>query len=281
MAKRRNNKTAQKKRPNRRPIRRRRAVVNRTPRLPPARGLMANVFRSIVQTAWDVAQGALTSSCGTYTLQASADPKTVKQDVDFGYLFAQGWRAKYAGLFKEAKIHRVETWFLPYASITDPGLYVFNVSDLNENSLDTDFGKLIGTPGTVVRKINEIGHRVWFPTEPSDREWQVLNQNHTFLTFVLSAAESAYWIHTYLPPVDTAGVKPKAVDTKVNASLAGKIIVDVHASFRGKGDGVTEITPCFCRKCTRLRANREYLNRLSSPSISERFEELEIPSPNN
>lgn len=257
----------------RKSIRRRKPRAVNHPRLPPARGIMSNIFRSVVQTAWDIAQGALSSPCNKYTVGGSADPTSVDVDVGFEYLLAQGWRDKYAALFREAKIHKVETWYLPYASVTEPGMYVFNVSDFDENTLSKKVGlSNIGAPGTVVRKMNEVGYRVWYPTEPSDKEWQLISSNHTFLTYVITTVEQGYYVH---------GDAKK--DTVRNTSLAGKIVVNVHASFRGQGGiAPTDLEPCFCVKCSRIRARSEYNRTLAdNASITEHFEELMLPKESN
>lgn len=250
-------------------IKRRNSRSINHPRLPPAKGLMANVFRSIVQTAWDITQGSLQSLCNKYSVASSDNHKVVSVNADFGYLLAQGWRAKYSALFREAKIHKVETWYLPYASITEPGMYVFNLSDYNENKLIKTVGlSNIGAPGTIVRKMNEISYRVWYPTEPSDKEWQVINGSHTFLSYVLTTVEQGYYIHG-----------DARSDTIVNTSLAGKIIVNVDASFRGQGGRPPrEMEPCFCNKCFRIRAKLEYNKTLTNNvSIIKHFQELLLP----
>lgn len=239
--------------------------------LPPARGLMANIFRSVVQCAWDVAQGVL--SFEGDTVHASDHPTNVKVDADFGYLLAQDWRQRYSVLFREAKIHKVEAWFMPYASITHPGLYVFNISDIDENKIDNAAGVWnLGAPGSVVRRMNQVGYRVWYPTEPDDRNWFVLSSDHRFLTYAISAAEKAYWEQTS----DKSG---NPLDVKENASIAGKLIVNTHASFRGKGEGTMKIetTTCYCSRCIRIRTKR--LDAQAKMLKDLDFEQLTIPSP--
>lgn len=228
----------------------------RTSRLPPARGLMANIFRSVVQTAWDVAQGAL-SGVGT-----SAHPTDVVVDADNGYLLAQGWRTRYAGLFREIKVHKVEAWYMPYAQSTDPGLYTFTISDYGENAISNGAGMAaIGVPGTVCRRMNQTAYACWYPTEPSDREWQLISDDHKWLTYTIKSAETGYWVH--------ADANREA---QHQASLAGKVIINTHASFRGKGDGRIANGFCGCNKCIRINARRIHLEE------EREREEYEVPT---
>lgn len=225
--------------------------------LPPAKTLMGHVMRTIVQTAWDIAQGAL-SIPETHSNFDDGSHLTLTQpifktsanntswttwNIDNGWLLAQGWINRFKGLFNQIKVHRITAHYVPYESVTAVGEYVFGLWDQNQDFGPTDFRSAIGTPSSVVRKNGQPAKLVWYPTEPEDRNWHSLDDNHIYCSTCLFQAETAYNVDPAYTPGGT--VQPQAQIVGVE----GKVIIDVEASFRGKPAQPKGTVQCVCRKC--------------------------------
>lgn len=241
--------------------RRRRTTRRENAVLPPAKTLMGHIMRTVVQTAWDIAQGALQVpdshrqfddhshlSLPQPLMKATANGTQWTQwNIDTRWLLAQGWIDRFKGLFKQIKVHRITAHYLPYESITAMGEYVFGLWDKDQDSVPDSFSTAVGTPSSVIRKNGQPAKLVWYPTEPDDRNWHTLNDAHNYCSSCLFQAESSY---NYDPPNNTGQpVQPSATVVGVE----GKIIIDVDASFRGKPESprVTGYQKCVCRKCIR------------------------------
>lgn len=246
-------------------IRRRQAVKQRRRRprknqrsgvLPPAKSIWGHIFRTVVQTAWDIAQGALQLGDGKdnpkdwYNLAINADT-----------LLAQGWFDKFKAMFNELKVNKITAHYVPYASFGAMGEYIFTLSDEGQDGTNLTFASALGSPASVVRKSYQPAKLVWVPTEPEDRNWHPFADGHTFCASTLAAAEKDYNSQPTVPATDTRTYKE-------SANLAGKIVLEVDVSARGKPktdthylspstsaefQAYSEYYRCECRKCSRIR----------------------------
>lgn len=261
----------QNKKFNRRQQRRRFSRRRRTSRavLPPAKSIMGHIWRSVIQAAWDIAQGALSLGALKIT-SAKSNPVAVAYDCDDGWLLADYWRNRVKGLFREMKVHRITAHYVPYESITAPGEYIFTLCDYGENITPSSMAEAIGSPASVVRKNGMPAKLVWYPTEPDDRNWHIIGDEHKYCTFSLRQMESTY-------NVDTLDNK----NTAQTVGVQGKVVIECEASFRGKPSSPTynvaydaprdspeqqeylESIKCLCQKCL-----RPLLKRMLIPSGS-------------
>lgn len=232
--------------------------------LPPATTLYGHIMRSVVQTAWDIAQGALKGpivypDCGIIHKVTPNGTSWNAVDIDNGWLLAQGWLDRFKGLFNEIKVHSITAHYMPYESITSPGEYVMALWDYNQDTTPNSFAEALGMPASVVRKNGQPSRLTWYPTEPDDRNWMLLSSPHKWCSCVLFEAESVYNVSV---PTDPSANTPRGEI----AGVQGKIIIELDASFRGKPKKPTvngrdspaaseefkqyqRDNPCLCRKC--------------------------------
>lgn len=273
--------------------RRRRMQNRRNSRavLPPARTLMGHILREVVQTAWDVTQGALKASTDTQffghkhhvpSLYAESPTNWDSGNMNDGWLFSQGWIDRFKGLFREYKVHKITAHYMPYASITSMGDYVFDLWDEGQNAASGSWVEGVGTPASVIRKTGTPSRLVWYPTEPEDRNWHPFGDGHEWCRATLAQAESYYRSEPDIKVSDKDRLYKEA------SNVAGKIIIEVDASFRGKSAkqksahapyGSMEYVQyqrtinCMCKRCL-----RKWLITQAA-SFSPPFEELTINSP--
>lgn len=222
---------------------------------------MGHIMRTVVQTAWDIAQGAL-SSPDSHNRSFDQSHLTLKQpifsvqpngtswrqwNIDNGWLLAQGWLSRFKGLFKEFKVHRITAHYMPYEPITSVGEYVFALWDKDQDAGPENFSEAVGAPASVIRKNGQPARLVWYPTEPEDRNWHQLTDDHIYCSSALFQAEDVYNTDPSFAP--NAKVQPK----QQIVGVEGKIVIDVDASFRGKPvePKINSFLRCTCRKCIR------------------------------
>lgn len=239
--------------------------------LPPAKTLMGHIMRTVVQTAWDIAQGALSisethnqfndtsfMSLSQPLFTPSANGTSYNEwNIDNGWILAQGWLQRFKGLFKEMKVHRITAHYMPYEPITSAGEYIFSMWDKDQDAGPTNFSQCVGNPASVIRKNGQPSRLVWYPTEPEDRNWHQLTDDHIYCSFCIIQAEKAYNVDPAVTPGQTVSPRAQIV------GVEGKIIIDVEASFRGKPIEPHVATNCTCRRCI-----RPLLRNLLSPSKS-------------
>lgn len=231
--------------------------------MPPALTINSHHMRSRIQTAWDISQGSIAASKshyapGTYTVPTQDPSSWNLINVTLPFLFAHGWLDGLKRLFNQVKVHRVTANYVPYAPITDPGEYIFGLWDFKENASPTSFSSLLGTPASVVKKIGQPSRLTWHPTEPDDRNWFELSSQHQFCSVAVYSAEEVY--NQDVP------AKTSTVDQQ-HANIAGKIIITVDASFRGKPSTINGVSQCTCSKCLRTL----FLSRPSLRGLLEGF----------
>lgn len=284
----RNRRRSNRSRPNqrRRRVQRKRGSSSRSV-LPPAKSILSNIFRSVIQSAWDVAQGALSASSSS-NLTAINPSQWSMEDIKDDGIFASGNKKPYQQLFREYKVHKITAHYVPYAGQNEPGEYVFSLFDSGENNPDiTSFKPILGRSASVVRKSYQPSRLTWFPTEPDDRNWHVFGDAHSWVSALISAAESNYHVQT-----DEAANTSTAYQHRAN--ISGKIIVECDVSCRGRSDNFrqtltsdaeralyADVIRCRCSKCLRcerLKQLRQLLaSGTSAPHISEQSKM--VPSP--
>lgn len=249
----------------RRQRRSRRERTNNT--LPSARSILSNVYRTVLQVIWNVSS------------TSKADAAIVHYDVNSTTLFGNntatpGYETIYRGAFREFKVHKIDAHYMPFRGMNRDGEYCFVLADSGElatASLNT-FYKSVGAPGSVVRKAWQPSRLTWFPTESDDRNWHVFKDGHNWCVIGLSSVGYAS-----------------------DQNLDGKIIADLHISFRGKPDSFTldddlrqEMVRCDCRKCRRIsririaqacQMERHGMTARASESEVDGFEDLDLHSP--
>lgn len=89
--------------------------------------------------------------------------------------------------YTEVKVHRVRVYWQSDNGTSDAGSACLVVSDFDENSSSatTDFGELMSYPGAMTRKVWQNVSNVWFPTEPTDRNWMKVDDTGELLTVLV------------------------------------------------------------------------------------------------
>lgn len=106
----------------------------------------------------------------------------------------------------------------------------------------------------MVRKSGRPSRLVWFPTEPNDRQWNLIGTGHKFARMTVDAAESIYYDAEHETFANPLGEKVES------SSVAGKVIADIDISFRGKptsnfglsNEQYCQLIKCQCPKCERF-----------------------------
>lgn len=250
--------SAYRRRVTRRP---RRAQTSTTRALPSARSILSNVYRTVLQVIWDIAS------------DAKADAANVHLDINSTTLFGTHsktppYETIYSGAFREFKVHRIDAHYVPFRAANRDGEYCFALADTGEISTQhlSTFYQAVGSPGSVVRKAWQAARLSWFPTESDDRNWHMFKDAHSWCVVGLSSVGFAS-----------------------DQNLNGKIIADIHISFRGKPDTfvadtdlLLDLAKCMCRKCI-VRERREAIQleqyRRDHPGTVDGFENLGLESP--
>lgn len=89
--------------------------------------------------------------------------------------------------YTEVKVHRVRVYWQSDNGTYDAGSACLVVSDFDENSSSatTDFGELMSYPSAMTRKVWQNVSNVWFPTEPTDRNWMKVDDTGELLTVLV------------------------------------------------------------------------------------------------
>lgn len=250
------------------------------------------MMRTVIQCVWEVFQGSLKMhptaplyhpNNGYSTLTPAPSSWTSK--ITDAQLFNQGWMQRFQGLFHEYKVHRITAHYIPYASIEMPGLYVFSLADASENAELTSAKEAIGMPSSVVRPSRSPAKLNWYPTEPADRNWQTFGDKHEWCFASIYSFEEEYKLTV---PQETGATEPEV--KKIDANIAGKIVIEVDASFRGKPKQPTpakilrsistseEPAPhCCCKRCLQGLDIFKYHNPRTSTSVQEEMELVASP----
>lgn len=124
--------------------------------------------------------------------------------------------------FREVKIIRSKLWIMPQLSSTAPGLYTFCVAPKDQVNPSETFNGLSSTPGCITRKVSQTAKAVYYPTEPSEKDWfPVGSGRHLFVGQVFA----------------TGLVKSNGIN--VNGNLPLQVVCDTHLRFRGRASNKT------------------------------------------
>lgn len=118
-------------------------------------------------------------------------------------------------IFNEARVKRINFWFISRQAITTPGNHTMCVVDDSKENLQTvTFSTVCASPGSDTRRVHQTLAASWYPTEPSDRNWEPIT----------STGDSII-CHLYIASTAAASQTENVID--------GSLIVDSHISLRG------------------------------------------------
>lgn len=95
--------------------------------------------------------------------------------------------------FSEFRFHRISVKFIPSRSAgTDQSKSQYAITLLDGDSTDQTvkwsdgwFKSIANTPGSLIKRDTEASTRVWYPTEPLDRDWFQSDSAHGLLTLFM------------------------------------------------------------------------------------------------
>lgn len=208
------------RRRNGRPIVRRRGQMNRSrvTNAPPRLSITANTRRLVIP----------------YGVDVSTHSTTIK--LTHKNIFEYGPNVGLSYEFSEVKVHRIRVFWQSDNGTGDKGSTILVVGDNGENNIkeDTPFHELMSYPGSMVRKTWQNISAVWFPTEPTDRDWYGVGSSNTIL--------SVYMRHS----VEGSGPNPTP------SSLNGRLMMLCSVSMRGRNTA----------RCRAAQAALEYCDRV-------------------
>lgn len=118
-------------------------------------------------------------------------------------------------VFNEARVKRINFWFVSRLPITTPGNHSMCVVDDNNSNLkQVTFSIVCASPGSDTRRAYQTLATSWYPTEPSDRDWKPVTSD-----------DDGAICHIYIASSVNASDKENVID--------GSLIVDTHISLRG------------------------------------------------
>jgi len=117
--------------------------------------------------------------------------------------------------YSEVKFHSIRAYYVTDFSTADNGSYALVVCDAGEANFDFSkyvvgrFGYIASMPGAIVKRSWQNASNIWHPTEPSDRDWRLLDSVDPIFQIALA-------------PSGPLGCK-------------GSLIVKISVSLRGRG----------------------------------------------
>lgn len=122
----------------------------------------------------------------------------------------------FLNVFREYKIHMVKVWYLSGVSPTTNGTHTLVIGDPEEvsataNDRESD---LASFPGSMTRRVTQSLHGSWFPTEPAQRNWNLLSSAHQIFAICYTSSGVVF-------------------DSEKITSLNFQMIMDFTISFRG------------------------------------------------
>lgn len=223
--------------------------MRREPAAPRTLTIFSHMMSTILQVTQDI----------------SGSVSAWSKELTVSGLLSENTLAHYSKVFKQIKIHKLVCHYVPYAPMDTPGEYIFSVTDAGQIETASEFNYMVGAPGTNIRKAWQPSRGIWIPTEPDDRNWMLVSSNHIVALATVVGAESKYT--RQFPNYRVAGssakagtltgtLSPSSTDTAVN--INGKLITELHCSFRGRpnmktfdSDLQARIDNCVCSKCCR------------------------------
>lgn len=150
----------------------------------------------------------------TSTVQSMNQNSLTVHDYTASSLFAS--YPQLVSCFREVKIQKVRVWVVPACSTSSAGLYTVCVAPKDQLNSKEDFDGLSQDPGCITRKVFQTTHAVYYPTEPTERNWfPAKNTQHLFAVQLMCTGLD-----------DTNGVK--------QPGMTYQVICDAHVRFRGR-----------------------------------------------
>lgn len=128
--------------------------------------------------------------------------------------------------FKEIKVLKVKVWAYTSLSTSSPGTLTMITCPMGLAQKNSTQKLAVAAPGAITRKIWQPLHGVYFPTEPSERDWLPIDTQH--LVFDLEFFPWNIPVPAELNEVQYAQIQ---------------IIVDAHVMLRGQRNGVLGTAP--------------------------------------
>lgn len=149
--------------------------------------------------------------------------------------------------FKEMKILRAKVWAYTTLSAAASGTITMITCppELAQSKTTAEF--VAAAPGAITRKVWQPLHGVYYPTEPTERDWFDIGSTHSVFVVQLFPKD--------LPKSDSTTPKNEV-----------QFVWDVHVQLRGQKNGVTQHTPdCYYEQYA-----------TTSPASEEQFVKLRI-----
>lgn len=126
--------------------------------------------------------------------------------------------------FKEMKVVRVKIWAYTTLPTSASGIITMITSPADLSQKKTTAVLAAAAPGAITRKIYQPLRGVWFPTEPSERDWLTIDNSKLLFT--------VQFFPSNLPKSDST-----------TAANGLTIIIDAHVQLRGQLNGVKGTDP--------------------------------------
>lgn len=123
--------------------------------------------------------------------------------------------------FREVKIQKVRVWVVPASSTSSAGLYTICVAPKDQINVKEDFNGLSQDPGCITRKVFQTSHAVYYPTEPSEKNW-----------FPTTSAQHLFSVQLICTGMDKS-------NSIAEPGMTYQVICDSHVRFRGRSTSRT------------------------------------------
>lgn len=163
----------------------------------------------------------------------------LRMDLGVANIMTYGPNSGLSFEYRQIKIHRVRVYWQSDNGTSDSGSVCLIVCDYGENKAEDveNFDEICTAPGAMVRKVWQNVSNVWFPTEPTDRDYHDVDYNDGICTITVR-------------------------HSKPDGKLDGRLLAIIDASFRGRSID-------RCKKALALLAE-------ASRSVETSFEQLEV-----
>jgi len=147
--------------------------------------------------------------------------------VDFATTAIFGAYSQLISSFREVKIMKVRVWITTSFNASSSGQFVMITCPKDELDSHGKFDTLASTPGAIIRKVYQPAYGIYYPTEPSERDW-----------FLTSSAKQLFVVLLLFKDVAKQnGVNP-------DPPLEFTLTWDAHVKFRGKAKGSSSSIDC-------------------------------------
>lgn len=135
--------------------------------------------------------------------------------ISFNSIFDGVWTSL-RGVFSQVKLKKVHVYVMSGVGLGERGYHAMNLAPKNEYQINekTTFQVLTALPGTKMARITQMVTGVWFPTEPADKSWNLVN------------SQAALVEMTYMS-------KDIVSSGTASSSYPVEITIDAHVKLRG------------------------------------------------